>query len=190
MAAKAGSSRSNLADLGRVIVLSVGCLAFTIAGIWLVVAAPQGTSSRVWGAVGVLFFGSCLVVILGLAIKGKALPARAADRSPLQQLIVPIVMVFLMQWPLKLWFCVPLIAAWALLWATKGDRRLLVVASTLAALIAIGQGIAFAIGLVDVALEGTARAAIMPMVFLCLVLWLDVRIVLEARRRLVARPSA
>jgi hypothetical protein len=93
-----------------------------LGSIWMLVR-PGELGGKVWGVVGILVCGSGTVAALRAAMKGQAWPRPAYRALRGQQLIVPVLLLFSLPWPLKLWFCVPLVAAWGILLPDYEDRR-------------------------------------------------------------------
>ena len=67
------------ADRLRWLVYGLGCLAFVLASIWILMHPERG--GRGVGIAGLLFFGLGGVVMLWSALKGKAFPQRARRQS-------------------------------------------------------------------------------------------------------------
>jgi hypothetical protein len=168
----------------RFLFLGLGAIVLTAGGAWMAFAATT-SADRLWGAFGALFFGVGIWVTFRAAFKGESRPARKGPASRYQPLIVPLVLVFMLPWSLKLWFCVPLLVAWGVLVPQYRDRRALLAAAGFAAALAIAQALLFCVALVPAMQEarGLGNAAL-PAVFLLIVLWLDGRVLWEARSRL------
>jgi hypothetical protein len=173
----------------RLVLLGLASLVLGAAGLWMLLSGT-GWHDKIWGAVGVLFFGVGGVAVLRSATKDRASLKRQI-RSPtrIQPFIVPAVLLFTLPWSLKLWFCVPLLLAWALLFPRYEDRRALIAACVLAAAIAVGQAVLFSLALGSGSdLPEGPRKLILQLVFMAVLLLLDVRVLWEVRKRL--RPPA
>ena len=107
-----------------------------------------------------------------------------------QQLILPIVLLLALPSSMKLWFCLPLLAAWSALVPQYRNRRALDAAAIFAAVVAIAQALLFGLGFVGTLPEahGTGQLALIAM-YLLLVLWLDGRVLWEVRKSVFPREA-
>ncbi len=173
----------------RLLLLGLASLVLGAGGLWMLLGGT-GWHDRIWGAVGVLFFGLGGVAVLRLAMKdGASLKRHIRAPTRIQPFIIPAVLLFTLPWSLKLWFCLPLLAAWALLFPRYQDKRALIAACALAAAIAVGQAVLFGLALGSGSdLPEGPRKLVLQLVFMGVLLLLDVRVLWEVRKRL--RPAA
>ncbi len=109
----------------RLLLLGLASLVLGAGGLWMLLSGT-GWHDTIWGAVGVLFFGLGGVALLRLAMKdGASLKRHIRAPTRIQPFIIPAVLLFTLPWSLKLWFCLPLLAAWALLFPRYEDKRAL-----------------------------------------------------------------
>jgi hypothetical protein len=168
----------------RFLVLGLGGIVLTGGGLWIAII-PGNLGTRFMGAFGVLFFGVGTWLTLRAAFKGQWWPKQKGAALRRQQLILPLVLVFTLPWSLKLWFCLPLLVAWGVLFPQYRDRRALYAAALFAALLAIAQALLFCLAIAPAIQEahGIGNVAL-QVLFLLIVLWLDGRLLWEARSRL------
>lgn len=134
---------------------------------------------------GLLFFGPAGAVMLWSAMKGKAFPQRARTRTRIHYLIVPAVLLITLAGALKFLFALPLLAAWLLLFPRYESRRLVVLAASAAATIAVVQAAFFGISAANLMVEaGSVRDVAIQAVFAVLVVGLDAQVLWAVRQRL------
>lgn len=160
------------------------------AGLWMFLGAT-GWHDKTWGAVGVLFFGLGGAWILASSVTRDegwlTRQAQAQAKMPSRShhlLASPVLLFFNLPWSLKLWFCLPLLVAWAVLLPRYENKRALHAACGLAGAVAIAQAI-----LAVMATRETDRAdswgLAMQLLFMTVVLALDARLLWEVRKRLL-----
>lgn len=154
-------------------------------GVWMFLRATDW-HDKTWGAVGVLFFGLGGAWMLASSVTQDEawLKSRVSTPSRHKHFFAPPVLLFFgLPWSVKLWFCGPLLVAWAVLFPRYEDRRSLHAACALAGAIAIGQA-----ALVVMAARDTDRSDpwvfAMQLLFATVVLALDARLLWEVRNRL------
>ena len=168
----------------RFLILSLGGIVLTAGALWIV-ATPRGIGERLFGVFAVLFFGAGTWVTLRAALKGRWWREPKGGQRRMQQLVLPLALLVTLPWPLKLWFCLPLLAAWGALFPQYRHRRALQAAAILAAVLAVAQALVFCISIAG-AIRQTHGAGYVALQvsFLLIVLWLDGRVLWEVRKRL------
>ncbi|MDQ2735199.1 MAG: hypothetical protein M3Y55_09480 [Pseudomonadota bacterium] len=163
-------------ERARLVFFGLLSLVMAAGSIWMLVSGT-GWHDKAWGAIGVLFFGLGGLMVLRSATKDEASLMRQF-RTPRRThpFIIPVALLFSLSWSQKLWICVPLLVAWALLFPRYEDKRALRAACVLAAVIAVGQAI-----LALMATRGSDPAdglwmLVPQVVFSGMVLLLDVRV--------------
>jgi hypothetical protein len=176
-------------DRLRWLVPGLGCLAFVFASIWILIHPERG--GRGAAIAGLLFFGPAAAAMLWSAMKGNAFPRRARTRSRIHYLIVPAVLLITLAGALKVLLALPLLAAWLLLFPRYESRRVVVLAASAAAAIAVVQAVVFGISVATLMAEaGSIRDVALQAVFAVLVVGLDAQVLWAARKRLRGATAA
>jgi hypothetical protein len=171
----------------RALGLGLMSLLMTSAAVWALVAG-SGIRDIAAGVAGIALFGAATIFFLRDAlIDRRWAPGLLRDRtpSPIDRLIVPTVLIFVVPMPLKIPLAVPLLLAWIVLMPRPADRRLVIAAAVVAATIALLQALFFAAFLWGAFLESTsAKGVALQAVLSAMVACLDLQLGLEVRRRL------
>jgi hypothetical protein len=174
----------------RLISLGLGGLLLVAACLWVAVT-PGPIGTRLVGAFGVLFFSVGIWATFRMAFKGQKVRRETGRALRTQKLVLPIVLVVTLPWGLKLWFALPLLAAWLALVPHYRDRRALVAAAIFAATLAVAQAVLFSLGAyAEIGAARGAGAVALQVVFLAMVLLLDAAVLWQVRSRLRERPAA
>jgi hypothetical protein len=170
-------------DRLRWLVFGLGCLAFVVASIWILMHPERG--GRGAAIAGLLFFGAGGAAVLWSGLKGKAFPQRARTRSRLQYLVLPAALLVTLPGALKFLFALPLLAAWLLLFPRYESPRTTVLAASSAAAIAVVQAVMLGISAArHIAEAGGIRDVALQAVFAVLVVGLDAQVLWAVRKRL------
>jgi hypothetical protein len=174
----------------RMIFLGLGGIVLVAGGLWIAVnPGPIGT--RLVGAFGVLFFSAGVWATFRLAFKGQTPRSETARAWRTSKLILPLALIFTLPWDLKLWFALPLLAAWLALVPQYRDRRALMAAALFAGALSISQALLFSFGVYATIQEAQRAGAIaLQVVFLVMVLSLDAALLWHVRSRLRERSSS
>lgn len=168
----------------RLIFIGLGAILLVAAGLWIA-ATPGPIGTRLMGAFGVLFFSAGIWAAFRMAFKGQKLRKETGRALRTQQFILPVVLVLTLPWGLKLWFALPLLAAWLALMPEYRDRPALMAAAIFTAVIAIAQAVMFSLGAFgEIEQAHGASVVALHVVFLVMVLWLDGLLLWHARSRL------